>query len=709
MRLRVPHACRPGCSLCGGAGLDEAEALAASIEHAERSGRGRVYLQGRQLLSSPLLEPAVMAATRRGLRVAIIEDDASFDPMMVLQSLAGMRIERLFLTLPADDPVPKPGASLPGSWKRIFERLRAVEQRRQVAVGVHVPLTRDGGKVLGPVLRLQARLSLWELLLSDPGPEEWPAQGLDATRVVATLDRLWSAAHSLGVRLHLLGFEATQVVEVLPAPTEAACDAALVEMVRRGIPLPSARAGMRAQPADGSPSPLPKTVAGIRNMALEMASRRVPFVDLPPCFGGAPGRASATPHTTPSGLLKTESCTVCPADPECRGLSTQVVLEKTSRSDALRPLPTWYILPPSPRILVLSSRGGDPLYYMSTLPALADALRRQGARVDLVSPWLSLWQPHTLPDRGGDGEGGEWMGTAEVEAWVGGNDLRDVDLVITSDFPTARVVLAAPSLNPATRVVVTDFHMLERMDLALAAWLAPGARAAEGGWWPSPHLILESGFPGYWQLYSNYGVPAEQITWRPYSLFPGHFPAGQEVTSCLRLFSGGEHLRDLETLRHAASLLPAEVHGIDLYAPGEMFAATPHLQHRGRVHLTEFLHALEHSRFAILPLQEDPTCAAGITVLVMALMAGRPLVATSTAATRDYLQNEVDALLVPPGDAHALAAAITRLDREPGLLASLAEGARATGQRLSTDSWAQQILGSRTHGPRRTSSGWRNW
>lgn len=709
MRLRVSHACRPGCALCAGASLDAPEELAACLVHAERSGRGRIYLQGQQILLSPRLEAAIVAATQRGLRVALVEDDFSFDHAVALKALRGMRIERLFCTLPSDEPVPLQGAALPGSWKTFFEKLRVLEQSRQVAVGVHVPLTQSGGKALGTILRLQARLSLWELLLSDPGPGQWSAHGFDAARVVDTLDRLWSAAQSLGVHLHLLGFDATQAVEVLPAPTPAACDAALIDMVRNGIPLPSWRAGMRALQEERRVPALPKSVRGLRALGLEMACRGAPFVDLPLCFGGAPQAPGARSGGTDVGFVKVEACLQCPAEDDCPGLSRRIQIDGASEGEALRPLPTWFALPASPRVVVLSSRGGDPLYYMSTLPALAAALRQQGARVDFVSPWQSRWRPDALPELGGGGEGGEWMGTAEVADWLREHGLRDVDLVITSDFPTARTVLAASSLNPASRVVVTDFHMLERMDLALAAWLAPGARAAEGGWWPSPRLILESGFPGYWQLYSNYGVPAEQIAWRPYSLCAGHFPLGQDVQACTRVFSGGNHLRDLETLRQATTLLPDSVHGVDLYAPGEAFAGNHHLRHRGQVHISEFLRALRESRFVILPLQEDPTRAAGITVLAMALLAGRPLVATSTAATRDYLQHEVDALLVPPGDAKALAAAVTRLDTEPGLLGVLAEGARVTGQRMSTESWAQQILSGRSHGPRRTRTGWRNW
>jgi glycosyltransferase involved in cell wall biosynthesis len=93
----------------------------------------------------------------------------------------------------------------------------------------------------------------------------------------------------------------------------------------------------------------------------------------------------------------------------------------------------------------------------------------------------------------------------------------------------------------------------------------------------------------------------------------------------------------------------------------------------------------------------------------MALTAGRPVVATSITATRDYIQDGTDGLLVPPGDPSALADAITRLDTDATLLSRLAEGARDAGRRLSTDTWADQIVSARPLQPVSTPGGWRNW
>jgi len=75
-----------------------------------------------------------------------------------------------------------------------------------------------------------------------------------------------------------------------------------------------------------------------------------------------------------------------------------------------------------------------------------------------------------------------------------------------------------------------------------------------------------------------------------------------------------------------------------------------------------------------------------------ALRAGRPLVATSAAGITG-LTGDDGALLVPPGDAEALAAAVIGLLDDPGAATRLAVAARARAARLPTETAAvDQVL-----------------
>lgn len=68
-------------------------------------------------------------------------------------------------------------------------------------------------------------------------------------------------------------------------------------------------------------------------------------------------------------------------------------------------------------------------------------------------------------------------------------------------------------------------------------------------------------------------------------------------------------------------------------------------------------------------------------VIVEAMLAGRPVVASAAGGVLEILEAEKTGLLVPPGDAAALAAALIRLGSEDGLAARLA----AAGEQAATE------------------------
>jgi glycosyltransferase involved in cell wall biosynthesis len=66
-----------------------------------------------------------------------------------------------------------------------------------------------------------------------------------------------------------------------------------------------------------------------------------------------------------------------------------------------------------------------------------------------------------------------------------------------------------------------------------------------------------------------------------------------------------------------------------------------------------------------------------------AMAVGRPVIATGTGGSAEYLVDGENCLLVPPGDADALRAAIRRLADEPGLREALRRGGLATAPRFT--------------------------
>ena len=74
-----------------------------------------------------------------------------------------------------------------------------------------------------------------------------------------------------------------------------------------------------------------------------------------------------------------------------------------------------------------------------------------------------------------------------------------------------------------------------------------------------------------------------------------------------------------------------------------------------------------------------------------ALACARPVITADTPAVRELLSDGVDALLVPPGDALALAEAVRRIAGEAGLAGRLAAAGRATYEASASET----VLGAR--------------
>jgi glycosyltransferase involved in cell wall biosynthesis len=73
------------------------------------------------------------------------------------------------------------------------------------------------------------------------------------------------------------------------------------------------------------------------------------------------------------------------------------------------------------------------------------------------------------------------------------------------------------------------------------------------------------------------------------------------------------------------------------------------------------------------------------------MAAGRAIVASDLPAIREVIEHEVQALLVPPGDAGALAGAIRRLADDPALRDRLGRAARARVADFTWDRRAERL------------------
>jgi glycogen(starch) synthase len=113
----------------------------------------------------------------------------------------------------------------------------------------------------------------------------------------------------------------------------------------------------------------------------------------------------------------------------------------------------------------------------------------------------------------------------------------------------------------------------------------------------------------------------------------------------------------------------------------------------GRVHFTGFLEhrkipaVLRHVDLLVLATRYEELPS----VLVEGMAAGLPVVASRVGGIPTLVDHDVTGLLVPPGDAAALAAAITRVLAEPGTAARLGAAARRSAGRYAWPALARQV------------------
>jgi glycosyltransferase involved in cell wall biosynthesis len=573
----------------------------------------------------------------------------------------------------------------------------------RMRVGVCFELTPETAPQLAGVLRLLGKLERGELLLWDGSRGDPVATRMAPSAALRVLDGAVTTAQRLGVHVRPVGFERLRTAAAPVGSEPCVASPAMIELLREAVPLPSAGGGLRATwGAAITIAEAVRTGPDLVQVACEFAGGGRPFVDLPPCLGGPPPGDAARLSAEPAA--KVDACRSCPIEEACAGVPLPLLAMPDVRS-VVAPPPHWMPIPERARIAVVCPVATEDVYG-ATFFSLARCLVRLGARVDVVTPWeIHADVPASFSEvqRLGEPPDGSAVAAFMIDAPV-----EPYDVIVTPDPKVTRPLVASGRLRSHTRLAITDFHMLGGIDGWVQDHGVRGRRAEEGGWWPSDRIMLYSAFPGYARLYTRYGVPMQHVTWQPYAVDPTRFEIARPATEGTTIISAGHHRRDLDTLFSAVRRLGGNVHPIELFGPSVDGDVPPPVHFRGTVPARVFCPEVGHSRFMVVPLVDDPDNAAGITALVTAIVCGRPVVATATSGTRDYVVDGVNGLLVPPRDPQAMADAIARLDRDPKLLAALAAGARAAAPMHTTEAWARALVhGSRTFDDAHWM--WRKW
>jgi hypothetical protein len=142
-----------------------------------------------------------------------------------------------------------------------------------------------------------------------------------------------------------------------------------------------------------------------------------------------------------------------------------------------------------------------------------------------------------------------------------------------------------------------------------------------------------------------------------------------------RVFAGGNSLRDYGPLIAAAGRIDAPVDIATSVVEGSALGAVAPNLTIGPRPQAEYDEMLRAAAVVVVPLQARHDRASGQTTYVNAMARGKAIIATDTPGVRDYITDGETGVIVPPGDAEAMAEAVSRLLADPAGRARI--GARA--------------------------------
>ena len=264
---------------------------------------------------------------------------------------------------------------------------------------------------------------------------------------------------------------------------------------------------------------------------------------------------------------------------------------------------------------------------------------------------------------------------ADVVSWwsMGGMSLRLIGAL--EGIPALSVVhddwlVYGPRVDPAVQRRRRRLPPAERLGHGLFVSQHTLERAREHGWAPPTAEVVHSGYD------ERCFEPEPPRPWRWRLLLAGRIDPRKGHRAALAAL---EHLPEEATLTIAG--------GGDDRLAAEL-GAHPRVRLTGPLAPDALAAAYADADAVLFPTEwEEPW---GLVPLE-AMAVGRPVVATGTGGSGEYLRAGRNCLLHPVGDAAALAAAVRRLAGDEALRARLREGGFATARRHTLSAFVEHV------------------
>jgi glycosyltransferase involved in cell wall biosynthesis len=188
-----------------------------------------------------------------------------------------------------------------------------------------------------------------------------------------------------------------------------------------------------------------------------------------------------------------------------------------------------------------------------------------------------------------------------------------------------------------------------------------------------------------------FGLPREKFQFIPY-----HNTLGSQKFPIRRgeyLFSGGNSNRDYSQLAQAVDGLDLKV--IIACSDTRLLQniAFPDNVELVNVQRDEFRRLMAESGINVVALRKGLLRSAGHQTFLNAMTMGKAVIVTDPQSARDYIEDKVDGMLVPPGDPVALRVAILKLMEDPDFELRLGQAAMKKAIKWDTEAHLSATVG----------------
>jgi len=158
------------------------------------------------------------------------------------------------------------------------------------------------------------------------------------------------------------------------------------------------------------------------------------------------------------------------------------------------------------------------------------------------------------------------------------------------------------------------------------------------------------------------------------------------------ILSAGRTGRDYATLTESVKDLPLNMVIVSDYESLSMVEVPNNTRIEVEIPYERYLELLRYCWFVVVPLHKLIK-SSGQVVILEAMAYGKPVIATETVGTRDYIEQDHNGILVPPYNAEALRHSIRRLMEDSTLQNTLSQnGLKAIQEKHTYEYYVTSIL-----------------